>query len=317
MSVDVTYQARRSATGPGQGQHRSRLERTARFAANTMRLVCNPRMAGLYLRWQATQLAFQRSPVHHHHGAVRIGNFCSFSHFWWCRDGVSAAEMRLLEVCRRRLPSDRHWIAVDVGAHLGHFTLALAAIGFDEVHAFEPIPDTYRHLQRNIAMNAQLADRMRAHPLGVSDASGSATFAIHDHSPGQSRIATAVDPHGSHHIHCPVTSLDEQFADRPEALLGMVKIDVEGFETTVIRGAARLLAENRIMFVYAEVIPQALREAGSSAAQLIAIMTAANLVLVRVGTLPQPMFVPCSLSEALNASGGTRNVLFAHEAVLK
>jgi hypothetical protein len=78
-----------------------------------------------------------------------------------------------------------------------------------------------------------------------------------------------------------------------------------------------LLAENRMMFVYAEVIPQALWEAGSSAAQLIAIMTAANLVLVRVGTLPQPMFVPCSLSEALNASGGTRNVLFAHEAVLK
>jgi hypothetical protein len=128
--------------GPAQVQHRSRLEHSAHFAANTLRLIRNPRMAALYLKWQANQIALQRSPVHHHHGAVRIGNFCSFSHFWFCRDGISAAELRLLELCRRTLPSDRHWIAVDVGAHLGHFALTLAVIGFGEVHAFEPIPDT-------------------------------------------------------------------------------------------------------------------------------------------------------------------------------
>ena len=97
----------------------------------------------------------------------------------------------------------------------------------------------------------------------------------------------------------------------------MVKIDVEGFETAVIRGAARLLAAGRIVFVYAEVIAQALREAGSSAEQLIGVLTSANLVLVRLRTFPEPMFIPCSLAEALNASGGTRNVLFAHKSVLQ
>jgi hypothetical protein len=97
----------------------------------------------------------------------------------------------------------------------------------------------------------------------------------------------------------------------------MVKIDVEGFETTVIRGAARLLAENRIMFVYAEVIPQALREAGSSAKQLVATLAGPKLVPVRLGPAPGSTFLRCGLSEALDASGGTRNVLFAHKAVLQ
>jgi hypothetical protein len=62
----------------------------------------------------------QRGPLHHHH-PMRIGNFVSFSHFWSWRDGISPAEMRLLKVCRDALPSDRRWIAADVGAHLGHF----------------------------------------------------------------------------------------------------------------------------------------------------------------------------------------------------
>jgi FkbM family methyltransferase len=247
----------------------------------------------------------------------RIGNFSSFSHFWLWRDGIPAAEMRLLEVCRRTLPAGRRTTAVDVGAHLGHFALALAASGFDEVHAFEPIPDMYRRLQHNLELNARLADRVIAHPLGVSDAPGSAAFTVRPDSPGQDRMATADDQCDSHRIRCPLTSLDEQFADRPEALLGMVKIDVEGFETAVIRGAARLLAAGRIVFVYAEVIAQALREAGSSAEQLIEVLTSAKLVLVRLLTFPKPMFIPCSLAEALNASGGTRNVLFAHESVLQ
>lgn len=302
--------------GPAQVQHRSRLEQTAHFAANTIRLVHNPRMAGLYLKWQATRMALQRSP-RHHHGPVRIGNFFSFSHFWLWRDGICAVEMRLLEACRRTLPSDRRWIAADVGAHLGHFALALAALGLDEVHAFEPVPDTYRHLQQNLVMNAQLAQRVTAHPLGVSDAPGSAAFTIRDHSPGQNRIATADDQHDSECIHCSLTSLDEQFAHRPEAFLGIVKIDVEGFETAVIRGATRLLKQGRIMFVYAEVIPQALREAGSSPAELVATLAAANLVVVWLVTLPRPMFLECTLSDALDASGGTRNVLFAHKSILQ
>jgi FkbM family methyltransferase len=295
--------------------HRLRLEQTTHVAANAIRLICDPRMVALYLKWQATRTVLQRGPLHHHH-PMRIGHFVSFSHFWSWRDGISPAEMRLLKVCRGALPSDRRWIAADVGAHLGHFALALAAIGFDEVHAFEPVPDTYRRLHRNVALNAQLAARVIAHPIAVSSAPGSAAFGIRDHSPCQNRIATAVDPHDLPCIHCPLTTLDEQFVDQPDTFLGIVKIDVEGFETAVVQGAARLLAEDRITFIYAEVTPQALREAGSSAAELLATLTEANLVLVRFGTLPESPFIPCSLPEALDASAGTRNVLFAHESVL-
>src|SRR5688500_13070077 len=98
---------------PAQVQHRSRLGQTAHLAANPLRLVRNPRMAALYLKWHATRMVMQRSPVHDRGGPIRVGNFCSFSHFWLWRDGISAAEMHLLEVCRRTLPPERRWIAVD------------------------------------------------------------------------------------------------------------------------------------------------------------------------------------------------------------
>ena len=64
----------------------------------------------------------------------------------------------------------------------------------------------------------------------------------------------------------------------------------------MIRGAWALLAERRIMFIYAEVIPQALQEAGSSAAQLLTILMAADFAIVRNTEDHRLAFLECSLA---------------------
>ena len=149
-----------------------------------------PRMAGLYLRWQATRVAMQRSPC------TTIAA--------WARSAASPlsvisgsgamvfrqAEMRLLEVCRRTLPAGRRTTAVDVGAHLGtsrwHWRQAalMRSTRSNQIR-------TCTGVEQHAELNARLADRVIAHPLGVSDAPGSAAFTVRPESPRQDRMATA------------------------------------------------------------------------------------------------------------------------------
>lgn len=58
-------------------------------------------------------------------------------------------------------------VAVDGGAHIGAYT-RLMLQHFDFVHAFEPTPDTFDALRRNIE-DWGLADRVRLYPIALSD----------------------------------------------------------------------------------------------------------------------------------------------------
>ena len=75
-------------------------------------------------------------------------------------------------------------VILDVGAHIGTFCIPLAKhIGSSgRIHAFEPTPDSYRLLLRNIDAN-DLAERARATNALISDAK--VEYAVHyssDHS---------------------------------------------------------------------------------------------------------------------------------------
>jgi FkbM family methyltransferase len=122
---------------------------------------------------------------------------------------------------------------VDVGANVGSYTLLAASTGANCI-SFEPLPETYRKLVRNIGMNG-LMSRVDAVNAGVGSA------------PGELRFTADLDT--ENHVvfggcegrvqKVPVTTLDEKVGDRNVSL---VKIDVEGFEAEVIRGAQHLLS---------------------------------------------------------------------------
>jgi FkbM family methyltransferase len=59
---------------------------------------------------------------------------------------------------------------VDVGAHIGYWTL-LAAKYAAHVLAFEPSSATFAYLQRNLDLNPGLACKIAAHPIALSDRS--------------------------------------------------------------------------------------------------------------------------------------------------
>jgi FkbM family methyltransferase len=126
---------------------------------------------------------------------------------------------------------------LDVGANVGTYSIWAAEHGA-EVIALEPAADTFRLLQENIVLNGYPVTAVRA---AAGDRCGIARFTA-----GRD-AGNCLDPAGS-----AVTDLvTVDFLLRERRAAGM-KIDVEGFEINVLRGAARALAEHRIGLIQIE-----------------------------------------------------------------
>ncbi|MEM6441808.1 MAG: FkbM family methyltransferase [Pseudomonadota bacterium] len=134
----------------------------------------------------------------------------------------------------------------DIGANFGLYaiTSALADPAL-QVDAFEPVSRTRAKLLRNLALNG-LQDRVRIHPIALSDAEGEARIAIDPRSSGLSTLsasaAEAARRDFSEAQTVRTAPLDALFQLRGETLA--LKIDVEGHEPATLAGASALLAEN-------------------------------------------------------------------------
>jgi FkbM family methyltransferase len=139
-------------------------------------------------------------------------------------------------------------VVVDAGANIGTHTLALAQIvgPGGRVFAFEPQGRVCQLLAANVALNgidhveclrAALSDADGEMPLGNLPANAQANFGG----------ATLTDLAG--HVRTPVYALDNFLADVNR--LQLIKLDVEGMELQVLRGAAGLLQKHHPA-IYAE-----------------------------------------------------------------
>ena len=130
-------------------------------------------------------------------------------------------------------PGDRAW---DIGAYIGYFALLMRKhCGPDNVYALEPDPSNRDRLQRVLAMNG--VDDIEVIPNAAGPEDGMLELARQEHAPAASVTG------GSGGIRVPVTTLDtlaEQVG--PPHL---VKMDVEGAEAGILRGAPKLLHEIR------------------------------------------------------------------------
>ncbi len=159
---------------------------------------------------------------------------------------------------------------IDVGANVGYYTvLAARRVGpTGTVHAFEPDADNVRLLRENVALNG--LGNVTVHATAVADRLGTARLHLDpanrgDHrlyaSRGEARAALTV----------PMTTLDAEFPD--PARIRLIKLDAQGSEAGIFAGMERLLrARGPHLRIISEVWPYGLREAGSSADELLAVM---------------------------------------------
>lgn len=134
-------------------------------------------------------------------------------------------------------------VFLDVGANVGLMSLLAATrVGASgQVHSFEPVPDINRLLRASVAVNAYA--NITIHKTGVGSSPshtrifsrtavnrGSATLlGPGDSSPGFDIQVDTIDRFAA-----------QQLGDKPIAL---IKIDVEGWELEVLKGAVRILSQ--------------------------------------------------------------------------
>jgi FkbM family methyltransferase len=179
----------------------------------------------------------------------RIRLSARYRHASWNPDEYRAFR----EVVRRGVT------VLDVGANVGAYTLVFATWvgGTGRVIAFEPSPDTCEGLRTHVTLNG-FDDRVTIVEAAVAAAVGEAPFAIHP-SGGASSLALG-SVAGAAQVTVPTDTIDN--VCRQHALLpAVIKIDVEGAELDVLRGARNTLALPGL-HVFVEFHPAAWREAG-------------------------------------------------------
>jgi FkbM family methyltransferase len=159
---------------------------------------------------------------------------------------------------------------VDVGAHVGFYTLMAAKrVGPEgRVFSFEPDPDTCRRLVRNVRANAGLAPKIRVFESAVSDREGVAQ--IYRTTPGNMGANTLTPGGGAPAMPVVTTTLDRMFADESiDPGRALVKIDAEGGELIALRGFQGTLSGKAKPVLVVEAGDKHLRRAGASSEQLV------------------------------------------------
>jgi FkbM family methyltransferase len=179
----------------------------------------------------------------------------------------NAATKWRVDTLFKKEPVTIEWIAgfrsgevlVDVGANVGMYTIWAARTRGVRVFAFEPESLNYALLNRNIFHN-RLAAQVRAYCVALSDGGGLGELHLSQFSAGGSvhSLNEAVD-----HAHRPTrheftqgsvsATLDELVREGKVAPPHYIKIDVDGFEPKVIRGAAATLRAGSVRSLLIEV----------------------------------------------------------------
>ncbi len=173
----------------------------------------------------------------HYLGDVRVNISTRFKveRIMWS----DAFEPALIHLLKRTAKPD--WIALDVGANVGAVTLALARFTSPtgRVYAFEPGPPNLVRLRANLALNPSLAANITVHATGVGEAPGELRWQEEAGNPGNAMLGAD----GTHAV--PVITLDSFIAKENLPRLDFIKVDVEGMELSVFRGAQQSLKKFR------------------------------------------------------------------------
>jgi FkbM family methyltransferase len=139
----------------------------------------------------------------------------------------------------------RDSVAIDVGANVGALTLLMATLAADgKVIAIEPGPPTFARLKKNLALNPSVSRVVQPLQVGVADKEGQLFWNEDPTNRGNAgMLASQGEP-------VAVQTLDTVIDRLGLERLDFVKIDVEGMEYEVIKGAMSSIITFRPVIYY-------------------------------------------------------------------
>lgn len=174
------------------------------------------------------------------------------------------------------LDENRSGAVLDIGGNIGMTSIAFLREGiFEKGVTFEPFPNTFRILKKNIEQN-ELSDRLIAHNVALSDRNGEMTLEMNHKNFGDFRIRPAGPPVPGD----PIYKEDEwettrifakTFDDSINEGIGvdpneikLIWIDIQGHEGQFLNGAKQFLKKHKNVPVIMEFWPYGILRSGMS-----------------------------------------------------
>jgi len=195
-----------------------------------------PRGSGLLLR--LSRLVLGKKPVTFDvgDGTYIEGNLDDWMILWLfvCGHEKDESFQRSLKLVRP------NGVAIDVGAHVGVWSLLAATrVPSARIHAFEPVPERVERFRAHAQQNEATGIVINPCVAGAENGAFS-FFVVHEGNTGASslvrRAASDVE------IRVPMVTLDTYVAQNTIDRVDVIKVDVEGAEILVFKGAAKLLS---------------------------------------------------------------------------
>lgn len=178
-------------------------------------------------------------------------------------------------------------IALDIGANVGCYSLLFGQwVGpSGKVFAFEPASETHRNLRRHIKLNS-LDAVITPVEAAVSDTKTTARFLKLDNH-GMNRLALSSEQAEQSRVVEVATTTVDEFCKHAGVVPDLIKIDVEGFELNVLRGARETIkAAGERLALFVEIHPTTWREMGLSKDDFIRELERQNLKAVPLKPAP-------------------------------
>jgi FkbM family methyltransferase len=166
------------------------------------------------------------------------------------------------EIKKRLKPGDTF---VDIGANVGFYSL-IAAQAACKVYAFEPAPKTRSILERNLRLNG--AKDVTAIEVALSDAAGEGELFL-DAKNNSGAASLRRSPNSGNSVSITLDTYDHFSAVNALPNPALIKIDVEGAELEVLRGAAGLFQQSAPSHIFVECIDHHLNRFNASSRMLI------------------------------------------------
>lgn len=137
-------------------------------------------------------------------------------------------------------------VIMDIGANVGQSAYEFSCTWPSaKVHCFEPVRATFAQL----ASNMDSFENVICHRVAIGNQEEEATIHIH----GQSGMSSLSVEEGNRTEQVPVTTLDHISEKLGIDQIDLLKVDVEGHEINVLKGASEMLSQGKVKSVLIEV----------------------------------------------------------------
>ena len=168
---------------------------------------------------------------------------------------------------------------IDLGAHIGYFTLIFSElVGKNgRVFAFEPNPKNFSLLKKNVLVNN--FKNIELVQKAVSDKEGKIKLFLSDTNTGDNRIFDINDHMKT--IYIESIKLDN-FLKSELSKISFIKMDIQGAEVKALRGMLSLLDKNKPLKIISEFWPFGIKGAGDKPEEFLNMLVNLNFKMNRI-----------------------------------